>query len=109
MSDDSKMTFSGGLLPHCFTFYNANQKVLTFNHDGSVEIGPGLTPDEAGQQAVAAMTTSFKGLIDSAVAAKREACAKLAEQFFDQPNLPRSEFAGHGAGRAIARCIRALK
>lgn len=46
-------------------------------------------------------------LIARAIITEREECAKIASAFFDQPNLPRYVFAGHGAGMAIAAAIRA--
>lgn len=51
----------------------------------------------------------LRAAIERAVLAEREACAKIATSFFDQPNLPRQVFAGHGAGNAIADAIRNRK
>jgi len=77
-------TISGFIMqsprPSSFSFQNAGGFVLKFNADGTMEIGPGLTPDEAGRAAIDAMRDQLKFIVDAAVAAERERCAKIAEE-----------------------------
>lgn len=46
-------------------------------------------------------------IVLQAVADEREACARVAAEFFNQPNLPRHVLLTHNAGAAIADAIRA--
>jgi len=63
----------------CITFSDDKNFIIKFYEGGTVEIGPGLTPDEAGMQAVDAMGVYFGSFIGSARAQAFEEAAQIAE------------------------------
>lgn len=68
--------------PKYFVIGGSEQWLMRFNlHDGTMEIGPGLKPDEAGRQAVHVMRDVWGDMFKAALAAEREECAKVADEF----------------------------
>jgi hypothetical protein len=64
-----------------------------------VWVNPDVPVDEAAKKVLEALDSYIKGMVGKAVAAEREACAKIAYDF--DPNMERSNY-----GRVIARSIR---
>lgn len=103
-----------------FELYGPDGFLLRFNLlDGTMEIGPGLTPDEAGMKALGAMRDAYGNWFSGAIAAEREACEKVAETITHTSyegwlNNPRTDGCGgataaNNTGRAIVAAIRARK
>jgi len=78
MSDDpSQWTMSKPLAPSAFRFVAQGRMFLTITTDGRIEIGEGFEPDEAGRKAIEGMQYQLAFIIEAAVAAERERCAKI--------------------------------
>lgn len=73
-------------------------EVMRLSRDG-VWTNPELKPDEVAQAVLNTLDAQIKELVQRAVEAEREACAKVAEEWFT-PNL------GGEATAAIAAAIR---
>jgi len=62
------------LSPISITFSPGGRSCLSIKADGTIEIGEGFTPTEAGKAAIEAMRWQLKFILD----AETNACAKIA-------------------------------
>lgn len=117
MSDDNNaFTLGQGpcmlqrIKPASFVITGDGEYKLRINADGTIDIGPGLAPDEAGRQAIDAMRYQLKWIIDAARSAALEEAAKVADTLGKEESNP-DDVGPYGRWKAqdIAAAIRKLK
>lgn len=84
-----------------------NKVILALRKDGTVDIGEGMKPDEAGRAALDALVKAWPVLLAGARADEREACAVAAEQYLENGDGTRTDETQRWTAETIAADIRA--
>ena len=104
--DGRVLTATTSIGPSAFIFVQSNgQQCLVIRPDGTIEIGAGFTPTEAGKAAIEAMRHQLAFILD----AEREACAKIADAEISASESCDLEADHNATARNIAAAIRARK
>ena len=78
MSNDFSLGLTGAIEPNITFIGGASKEVLRFSKDG-IWANPDIPADAAAKLVLAAIDFNIKALVDKAVEAEREACAKIAD------------------------------
>jgi hypothetical protein len=78
MSNDFSLGVTGAIEPNITFFGGASKEVLRLSKDG-IWANPDIPADEAAKLVLAAIDQNIKVMVDKAVEAEREACAKLVD------------------------------
>lgn len=111
MSDEPILTWKSTLSgiqaeqPCYLMFYSSGKSIITFKSDGTVEVGDGVSADEAAYAVIEAVRVGWASAFDSARKEEREACAQIAEAHQEKSFFASNE--GPPMARAIAQAIRA--
>lgn len=98
---------NNNLVPTSFKWSGQGKAILTITHDGRIEVGEGLAPDEAGRQAIEGMRSQLGFILKKARDDEREACARLIEAM-DRTDTAKAFYADFDEAKVIfAAAIRA--
>jgi hypothetical protein len=79
MSNDFSLGVTGAIEPNITFFGGASKEVLRLSKDG-IWANPDIPADEAAKLVLAAIDQNIKVMVDKAVEAERDACAKVCEE-----------------------------
>ena len=104
MSNDFSLGVTGAIEPNITFFGGASKEVLRLSKDG-IWANPDIPADEAAKLVLAAIDQNIKVMVDKAVEAEREACAKICDDLADI-HAKMDQWTSHKTADTLAQAIR---